>query len=371
MSEPTWIEEAEALEKACAHWRTCACLALDTEFVRERTFFPALGLLQVSDGSDCWLIDPLKVDLSPFQEVLNLDSVVKVLHSCSEDMEVLFNRFHELPWPVVDTQIAAAFAGFGLSFSYRNLVAEICGVDIPKDETRTNWLRRPLTAAQLRYAALDVTYLLPCYHELSERLGKNGRSAWLAEELERLRDTSRFTADPDKAYLKTKGARGLPKRPLAVARELASWREHEARKRNLPRSFILPNAALPQIARMMPRNVKGLENIKGLRPDQRKRFGKAIIDAVKKALALPDSELPIPPKRPLDLSPHKEKVNAARSVVAETAAELDLPPELLANRRTVEKIVRRAIEGHEDPLAPELNGWRRPLVEERLLACLS
>lgn len=369
-SPPVWIGTAAALREAAARWHEAAAIAVDTEFVRERSFYPALGLVQVSDGTASILIDPLALDLTPFLEVLRDEGVVKVFHSCSEDMEVFWHRAQELPWPVFDTQIAAAFAGLGGSVSYQSLVGELRGVDIPKGETRTNWLRRPLRPEQLQYAALDVAYLLPCYEDLRRKLQSAGREGWALQEMERLRDTSRFEVEPEDVYRSVKGARNLGPRKLAILRALASWREREARRRNLPRNFVLHEAALSPIARLAPRDVRQLAGIKGLRDDQGRRHGRAIVAAVQEGLALPESELPPALRRPLDLTPYRDRVESLRQEVASAAAELGLPAELIATRRTVEKILRRSLEGSDSPLSPELDGWRREAVGDRLLAIL-
>lgn len=367
---PVWIDSSAALEEAAGRWHEAAAIAVDTEFVRERTFYPALGLVQVGDGVSNVLIDPLALDLAPFLEVLRDESVVKVFHSCSEDMEVFWHRFQELPWPVFDTQIGAAFAGLGAAVSYQSLVSELHGVDLPKGQTRTNWLRRPLRPEQLKYAALDVAYLLPCYEILSRTLHASGRESWALQEMERLRDTSRFEVEPEDVYHKVKGARNLAPRQLAILRALASWREREARRRNLPRNFVVHEAALTPIARLAPRDARQLDGIKGLRDDQGRRHGRAIVAAVKEALALPEDELPSALRRPLDLTPHRDRVDRLRQEVASAAEELGLPAELIAARRTVEKILRRALEGSDSPLSPDLDGWRREAVGERLLAIL-
>ncbi len=367
---PVWIDSTAALREAAARWHESAAIGVDTEFVRERTFYPALGLVQVSDGTSNVLIDPLALDLEPLLEVLRDEKVVKVFHSCSEDMEVFWHRFKELPWPIFDTQIAAAFAGLGAAVSYQDLVGELRGVDVPKGETRTNWLRRPLRPAQLEYAALDVTYLLPSYETLGEKLRSAGREGWALEEMERLRDTSRFEADPEEVFRKLKGARNLAPRQLAILRGLAAWREREARRRDLPRNFVVHEAALVPIARLEPRDVRRLAGVKGLRDDHVRRHGRAIVAVVRQALALPKGELPPALGRPVDLSLHRDRFDRLRREIASAAEELRLPAELIATRRTVEKILRRALLGSGSPLSPELDGWRREGVGERLLAIL-
>jgi hypothetical protein len=195
-AQPVYVDAPDALADACARWRGAGVLGIDTEFVRERTFYPGLGLIQVTDGDAVALVDPVALgDLCPLERVFADEGIVKVLHSCSEDMEVFFHRFGALPRPVFDTQVAAAFLGLGYSPGYSALVEALFGVEVPKHLTRTNWLRRPLSADQKRYAALDVAHLLPCYDVLSEGLRRCGRDAWAAEEFAQLVDAGRFDVD--------------------------------------------------------------------------------------------------------------------------------------------------------------------------------
>ncbi|HEX9731676.1 MAG TPA: ribonuclease D [Thermoanaerobaculia bacterium] len=367
-AQPVYVDAPDALADACARWRGADVLGIDTEFVRERTFYPGLGLIQVTDGDAVALVDPVALgDLCPLERVFADEGIVKVLHSCSEDMEVFFHRFGALPRPVFDTQVAAAFLGLGYSPGYSALVEALFGVEIPKHLTRTNWLRRPLSADQKRYAALDVAHLLPCYDVLSEGLRRCGRDAWAAEEFAQLVDAGRFDVDPRTVFRGIRRSRGLDRRQLAVLRELAAWREEEARRRDLPRNFVLREAVLPDLARRPPRTPQELAAVDGLRPEDVRRYGRAVLDAIGRALELPEDELPERLPRPLDLSPYQKEVDAMRRAVAATAEELGLPPELLATRRTVEKTARRVLAGKERPLPRELRGWRRAVVGERLL----
>lgn len=365
---PALVAEPRQLAELCRRWRRCGAIAVDTEFVRERTYYPALGLIQMSDGDAEVLIDPLALDdLEELRGLFADQRVTKVLHSCSEDMEVLYLRFGELPRPVFDTQIAAALAGLGYSLGYGSLVEALFGAELPKQATRTNWLKRPLSREQREYAALDVAYLLPIYHRLRDRLRQTGREAWAEEEFRQLQDTGRFESEPEDAYRRFRRTRGLDRRQRAALRALAVWREREARRRDLPRNFVLREAALPELARRLPRSLEELRGIRDLGAEDRRRHGRALLGLIREALALPEEELPRPAPRPIDLSPHRRAVDRLREAVAEVARELDLPPELLATRRTVESLARRVIAGRESPLPEELRGWRREVVGERLL----
>ncbi len=364
------IESAPALARACRSWQRLPAIGIDTEFVRERTFYPGLGLIQVSDGDVSFLIDVVAIsDLEPLRAVLSSPEVTKVFHSCGEDLEALHHRFGEFPRGVFDTQVAATLTGEGGSIGYAALAASMFGVELPKDKTRTHWLRRPLDDAQLRYAALDVVYLLPAWERLRERLRGLGRESWLREELEPLFDAERFLPDPERFYLRIGASRSLAPRQLAVLRALCAWRERQARRRNLPRNFVVREKALVDVARRSPRAQKALAAIDSLRPGDVKRHGAALLRQVRRALDLPDAELPRPAPA-LDLRPHRGKVKRLRSLVSRVADELSLPPEVVANRKTVERLVRRAVAGTEPVLPEELRGWRREVVGERLLDLL-
>ncbi len=366
----TLIESPQDLVAACAKWRRLEAIGVDTEFVRERTFFPALGLIQVSDGESSSLIDTLAIDdLSPLREVLRHPAVTKVLHSCGEDLEVLFHCFGEFPRGVFDTQIAAALSGWGWSLGYGRLVSAMFEVELPKDKTRTNWLRRPLSAAQIAYAALDVAYLVPAYTRLSDQLRRLDRESWVRDELEPLFDTDRFLPDPENAYLRANAWRSLAPRQLAVFRGLATWREEQARRRNLPRNFVLHEKSLVEVARRQPTSQKALSAIDSLRPYEIKRYGATLVRHVQRARDLPAAKLPRPSPAP-DLRPYRGEVKRLRALAGRIAEELSLPPEIVATRRTIEKLVRRVVTGRQPVLPKELRGWRREHIGERLLGSL-
>ncbi len=367
-----YIDDPRSLERACERWRRADALGIDTEFVRERTFFPGLGLIQIAHGEESTLIDPIALeDLTPFRDVLTDRRITKVLHSCGEDLEVFFHRFGELPRPIFDTQIAAALAGFGYSLGYSGLVDALFGADVPKQHTRTNWLRRPLSSAQLKYAALDVAYLLPSYKRLRDALRQTGRGDWAREEMEQLQETDRFLPDPESIYLKIRRTKGLSRRQLGALRALAAWREREARRRDLPRSFVLREAALPLLARHQPRTFRELSELAVLERDELRRHGRTLIGLIARVAALADDELPAPPERPVNLSRYRRRIDEMRRTVAEVASRLGLPAELLATRRTVERLARRVVAGKEPPLPSELRGWRRQVVGEGLLEIFS
>ncbi len=349
----------------CERWRTSAAIGLDTEFVRTRTFFARLGLLQVGDEQDCWLIDVLEIDdWRPFGEVMTDPGTVKVLHSASEDLEVLHNRLEVFPGPVFDTQIAAALVGLGYSLGYQALVKEVFGIAIPKGETRSNWLSRPLRKSQMEYAGLDVAYLLPIYEYLAERLDVLGRTAWAREEFERQSRTAEARLDPAWGFERLKKGR-LTARQCTVLRRLSDWREEVARHRDLPRHFVASDEVLIHLARARPTNLAALKEVRGLRRSERARGGRAILDAV--AQGMKD---PLEKRTPRGLASGQAKgtIEALKKIVEKAAEEHDLPASFLAQRRLLSELIARSRAGEDEWLPEELRGWRRAVVGDELVA---
>lgn len=366
-----WLGRGADLAAHCERWRRHQAVALDTEFVRERTFYPALGLVQIATPDEIALIDPQVIDNpEPLIELLRDPKVTKVLHACSEDLETFRHTWGVLPEPLVDTQIAAAVAGREWSMGYGRLVAEMCGVDLPKGHTRTNWLKRPLSDAQKRYAALDVVFLLAIWRELRSRLEALGRINWLREDCAALLDLAGQDVDPRDAYLQIGRSKVLDPRRLAVLRDLARWREEQARERNLPRNFVLREQSVAEIAQRRPKTLHQLRRIKGVGPKELRRDGESILDLVRGAEALDARDLPQRIGRPLDLSPHAATVKKLRIRVGEIAEDLGVPAVLLSNKRSVEALVRRHLSGQEPPLPAALRGWRAQVVGQVLLNCL-
>jgi ribonuclease D len=354
------------LRELCRTWRRRPALGIDTEFVRTRTFYPKLGLVQVSDGETNALVDPVKLeDLEPLAEIFRAEEIIKVFHSCGEDLEVLYHHFGAVPRPLFDNQLAAAFTGLGHSLGYHRLVIDLFDVDLPKGETRSNWLRRPLTEAQQRYAALDGAYLLPTYDILKPRLAARGRESWLTEEMEQLSNPARFLPDPETVY-QSFVSHALNRRELAGLQAVAAWREREARRRDLPRNFVLHKRAMLNLIAAWPRNERALGKVPGLRPEDIRRDSREILALLREVDQLPSEKMPERLSRPLDLSPYSQQVEGLRSAVAAWAEELGLPVELIANRKTLERLARRILLGKDPVLGQDFTGWRRRLLEDVL-----
>lgn len=364
-----WIDTPAGLALAAERWRAADALAVDTEFVRERTFYPQLGLVQVSDGVRCALVDPLAIeDLEPLRAVLADPDILKVVHSPSEDLEVLYHRFGEFPRPLFDTQLAAALAGRDAAMSYQRLVRELLAIELEKGETRTNWLQRPLSPRQVEYAAQDVELLLPLYRELRAALEPAGRLGWVLEETRRLQDPARFLPPVEQAYLRFGSAGGLDRRQLAVLRTLAAWREQQARERDLPRNFVLRDAAVMALARRQPQRAADLAGIPDLPPKQAERLAETLLALVRAGRQVPPEEQPQRQGRGARDERGRELVDRMQERVRERAEQLGIAAPVLASRRELKLLLQRPpAAGPPQALA----GWRWEAVGSDLEAMLA
>jgi len=361
------IVDTPALERAAADWMDCEVLAVDTEFMRVRTFYPLAALYQVCDGNSCFLIDPLRCDdLSALARVLAAPDVLKIMHSSSEDLEVCERHLGVLPDPLIDTQVAAAFCGYGLSVGYQKIIASELDVHLEKSETRTDWLQRPLTPAQLHYAAADVAYLPRLWQSLRQRLTPLMGAKLVREECDSM--LARFRGRSGMAdYRGIAGAWRLDCRGLAVLRALHAWREETARSRDLPRSWLVPDLVLVRIAERLPLRAEDLGGIDELPDGSRRRYATAIIALVRAAIESDPDTWPQPVAPPLDNAQGK-RVKLLRERVTERAAEFSIAPEMLARRRELEELLRWADgqdeTGAEPPLL--LRGWRHAAIGAEL-----
>jgi len=335
-------------------------VGVDTEFMREKTFFAELCLVQISTGSEIYCVDPLNGhDMSVFWDALMKDTWV--LHSGRQDIEVVYQTAGKMPGSVFDTQIAAGLLGYAPQMGYASLVKELFDVDIDKSHTRANWSRRPLPDAYLHYAAEDVEYLLPALETLSEKLEQKGRLTWAREDSAQLLDPALYDIDPALAIQRMKGARNLRGRRRAVAARLAAWREKEALRSNRPRQWIARDTALLDIAAAMPDTLDALGRIDGLPAGLIRRSGKTILNAV--STSEKDATNYRPPRAPNE--GQKELLKSIQKHVAECAADMGLAAETVASKRDLSAII---IGGERE--SKVLSGWRRDIVGEKLLELL-
>lgn len=370
-----YVEDDAALADCCTHWRQARALALDTEFMRVTTFYPKAALFQISDGEAITLIDPLGIsDWSPFKALMQDAALVKILHSCSEDLLVFINFLGVVPAPLFDTQVAASMLEHGLSVSYQNMVKHYFGVELPKAETRSDWLQRPLTPEQREYAALDVAYLHQIWDLQCLQLDQLGRSGWMKEECERLADTyaEELSGDFSAHYLNFGAAWQLAPQQVAALQKLAEWRERRARQRDKPRSWIVKDNALFAMAQGMLNSKAQL----ALVPDVSDNFirfeGEQVLALIDAARQLNEAECPPAPPKPFSQG-QKNRLRKARELIEAKAAELGVSPEFLGRKRTLHALFYAMDDkGEIDSarLPPELLGWREPLILNELIGVL-
>ena len=366
---PIWVDKTDQLAEACALWRQQAAIALDTEFIRTDTFYPIPALIQVCDGRNHYLIDPKVIDdFSPLAEVLTDEGVTKVFHSCSEDLEVFQSFLGVVPQPIFDTQIAAAYTGYGFSKGYARLVSAMMSVELPKGETRSDWLARPLSQSQIHYAVMDVAYLIVIYAILRKQLIELGRTDWVQEDCAALTQASSIDSDPETYYLKVKSAWKLPPVQLTVLRGLAAWREKNARNSNVPRNRLLKERVMFELARLMPSHRAQFKKIEGMPPRVIREHGDELLDIV--ADAEGSSEEGWVPALPRPLNPTQgQYLKSLKSIVGEVSESLDLPVEVLMRKKDYEQIIRDAENG-DFKLPDRLSGWRKDVIGEQLLEAL-
>ncbi len=351
--EFTLIREPTQLEAACRRLAEAPFLALDTEFVRERTYYPRLCLVQVADTERTVLIDPLALaDLGPLAELFTAP-VPKVLHAARQDLEVFWRRLGVLPRPLLDTQVAAAYLGLGEQLGYAGLVEMRLDIRLPKGRTRSDWAARPLDRGQLAYAAADVRHLADLYPDLEAELLARGRLDWVREDSERLLDPALLQQDPETAWTRIKGRQRLRGRERAVLVRLAAWREETAQQEDVPRRRVAADELLLDLARLQPRRMGELGRLRGANEGWRRRYGEAVLAAVAEGLALPESAWPVMDEERRPSPAEARLVDALAVVLAEAAAAQDLSPSLLASRRDLQRLVA----GERD--LPLLRGWRR------------
>jgi len=358
------INEDRALADLCRSLASAEWLALDTEFLRERTYRARLCLVQVADPHTIACIDPLAItDLGPLLSLLHTVSVRKVLHAARQDLEVFFDIEQRVPAPILDTQVAAAFLGHDDQIGYGTLVTAITGTMLAKTETRTDWSKRPLTAAQIGYAADDVRYLRPVYESLIEQLATRNRLGWVQQHCTALTDPSLYQADPDNAWRRLRGGADLPATHQQILCALAAWREREAQTRDLPRSWIVRDEVLYELARQAPETVQALAGIPKFDERTSRRHARGILDAI--AEGRRSEPLPIwtrlVPLTPAQAGLVKQLMGEVRAL----AARHTLAPAVLATRRDIESLVR----GTEPAML--WKDWRAELLIPALSPLLS
>jgi ribonuclease D len=370
-TEPVWIAHDNELAELCARLHQQAAIAVDTEFMRTDTFYPIAGLIQIGDGKTSYLIDPLAItDFSPLRALMVDENVVKVLHSCSEDIEVFEILLGEVPSPIFDTQIAAAFAGFGFSLGYAGLVKAVLNTEIPKDETRSDWLQRPLSASQLKYAALDVAHMLIVYGKLLQILKASERLQWVKSDCADLVFNARKPDNFNEAYYKIGYAWKLRPQELGILRALCVWRETEARSRNIPRNRLIKEPSLFELARKQPQDLVHLQRIEDIPSRTLRNDADTLLEIIRTNLQTDSSTWPPRLDAPLVQS-EGPLMKTLKKFVRDIAEGLNLPAEVLIRKKEYEAIVRSGMKGGEYKLPQRLLGWRYEVIGEGLLQLAS
>ncbi len=335
------ITKSNDLAAFCARLEAAPYVAVDTEFLREKTYWPKLCVVQLAHGDHAAAIDALApgIDLAPLMNLLWKPEVLKVFHAASQDLELFNYVSGRLPEPIFDTQIAAMVAGYGEQVGYAKLAQEIAGATVDKASQSTDWSRRPLSERQITYALSDVTHLCTIYESLADRLEQSGRGAWVGEEMKSLTDPATYAADPRQAYKRVK-IRRPNRKSLAILREVAAWREEAAQQRDLPRRWVLRDEALVEIANHAPHRPADLERVRGLNERvAHGRDGRELLAAVRTALAVPEGEWPeLPPRRPAHQA--DESLIALLQTLLKLCCERhDVAPKLVATRDELARIV--------------------------------
>jgi len=358
------ITTTEDLEAACLRLTRHPYIAVDTEFLRETTFWPILCVVQLASDDEALAIDALAegLDLQPLLGLMADDRVVKVFHAARQDLEIFWKLAGVLPTPLFDTQVAAMVCGYGDQVSYSELVQSVCRVTIDKSSRFTDWARRPLAEAQIDYAIGDVTHLRDVYKALTKRLAATGRQSWLDDEMRTLTSPEIYEQHPERAWERYKGRARKP-RDLAVLMELAAWRESEAQARDVPRSRVLKDDVLIELALAAPRSVEALANLRAFpRGMERSRAGTEILEAIERGVARDPKTLPKIERERRNGANIAATVELLKVLLRQVSEESGVAGKLIA---TVDEL--EAIAGNDKADVPALSGWRRKLFGQRAL----
>ncbi len=372
---PEYIDSTGALHLACDQLKGVGALCVDTEFHRESTYYPEFALIQVATRGVCYLIDPVAIsDLSPLWALMRNPDILKVFHAVRQDAEIILKESGSLPLPLFDTQVAAALLGFGSQVGFGNLVQCTLGKSLPKAESFTDWLRRPLRPAQLSYAADDVIYLMPVYQHLREQLQASARLTWLDEEQAALCSEGTYTNDSEHVFWRVKGVNKLQPRQLAVLRALAAWRERQAKQQNIPRRRIVADEPLLTLARKLHLTIHQLPGTRGLNNGTVRRFGKGILHAWQQGQQCPECEWPTPKVSSRNSDGTEMRLELLSTLVRLRAKEVRISGNILASKQDIASLASWANDDSFSrdklPDNPCLHGWRRDLVGNDMLRML-
>ena len=362
---PDLIVTTDQLKALCERLAREEFVTVDTEFMRERTYWPELCVVQVAGAHEVAVIDAQspEIDLAPLGELLANQSVMKVFHAARQDIEIFVLKFGDTPRPLFDTQIAAMVAGFGEQVGYDAIVSALAGGSIDKAHRFSDWSARPLSAAQIDYAAADVTWLREVYVRLRERLERDERLDWVAEEMADLADPAKYRPDPEAVWERLR-PRSNNRRFLGMVRALAAWREREAQRVNIPRQRLLRDEGVLEIAATAPETPEALARARGVsRGFAEGRTGASLLAAIAEAKTLPEDTLPDAPRARDGLRPSPALVSLLKVLLAAKAEDHHVAPRLVASSDDIDRL---AVE--DSPNVPALHGWRREVFGNDALA---
>jgi ribonuclease D len=369
------ITTTDELAAFCKSLADTEFIAVDTEFMRERTYWPKLCLAQVAGPDDAAAIDALAdgIDLAPLDELMANPKVLKVFHAARQDLEIFYLRMNKVPQPLFDTQVAAMVCGHGEAASYESLATKLAKAKIDKSSRFTDWSRRPLSERQIAYALSDVTHLRMVYEKLKRQLDKTGRFSWITEEMAVLNEPTTYRVDPEQAWRRLK-PRGASPRLLGTLKEVAAWRERTAQRIDIPRQRLLRDEQLLEIASHAPKTTEELAMTRGLGRGFAEGWqGRELMEAIEKARKVPDAELPVRDRAPEQLRAPGAVVDLLRTLLRLKAEEAGVAARLVASADELDRLAA----GKRDVHA--LRGWRREifgsdavnLIEGKLALALS
>ena len=361
-SDYVYIDTNEALARFCEDLAVASYCVIDTEFIRESTYYPQLALIQIASGDHLACIDPLAItEFEPFTQLMINAELLKVFHSSSQDLEILYQNFGQLPTPVFDTQLAAAVLGYSHQISYADLVQQITGVTLEKKHTRANWMHRPLSEDEIDYALDDVRYLMAVYETLSEKLGSTRRYGWMEKDLLAMSDPANYEVDRSQLWKRLKGVQKLKGEKLQIASELAQWRETIAQQQDRPRRWILKDEAIIEIARRKSADIDSLSGIRDLSDKTISRHGDKILQTVTRAMQTDPGQWPHLDKI-VSLNPQQLALGDCLMALCRViAGQNHIALATLATRKDIDSLI---LNQKNSKLA---QGWRFNMAGEQLL----
>ena len=371
--ERIYVEDSEQLHLVCQRYSQASVLAIDTEFVRTRTLYPKLGLIQINDGKTLALIDPVALpDLSPFWQLLETPNVQKVLHACSEDLEVFLTAGNCQPLNLIDSQIIMSFLGHGISMGYAAMIAHYTGIDVDKSESRADWMKRPLTQKQLSYAAADVEHLFDILPRLMADIEQSGWLAAVKEESDVMVERKFKAIDESQLYLNVKMAWRLNPPQLYRLQQLTIWRYQQAKLKDRPIGFIAKDHTLLALAQINPSNVGAMSSIEGVELLDIRHKGNAMLTVLKRVAEAQDIKLPKQITRLDEYPGYKQNFKKVKNYINELSTQTNLLTENLASKKQINQFLSWHFKLNDAENKPNMvdiiRGWRKPLLGDKLLA---